>query len=418
MSAFACKNLWLTRFNFFSDNRVNSDKSKPAKLLDLKERLDEREQKHLCSLATLSCAGIRRLPTARTEYRQAFAIDADRILHSRAYTRYIDKTQVFYMVSNDHITHRVLHVQLVSKIARTIGRFLRLNEDLIEAIALGHDIGHPPFGHDGEKELSRLCTEYGLPPFQHNVQSVQFLENLERRGQGWHLTLQTLDGILCHDGEIHSRFLKPERYKDFNVFDRELLAKSTDPDMELSPMTLEGCVVRLSDTIAYIGRDIEDAIELKLIRRSDIPANCRKVLGDTNGTIVYHLVEDLITNSLATGAAGELVQDSIGFSTEVSGSLKELKVFNYENIYMNPAIKKDFHIIQEGYRILFETYLDQVVKMETASEIFTEMLDNMDALYIEKHAPAEIVRDFIAGMTDDYFLKEASFYGCSIPEKI
>ena len=175
---------------------MGTDKSRQAKLLDLKNRLDEREQKHLCSLATLSRDGIRRLPTALTEHRQAFAIDADRILHSRAYTRYIDKTQVFYMVSNDHITHRVLHVQLVSKIARTIGRFLRLNEDLIEAIALGHDIGHPPFGHDGEKELSLLCTEHGLPPFQHNVQSIQFLENLERNGQGWHLTLQTLDGIL------------------------------------------------------------------------------------------------------------------------------------------------------------------------------------------------------------------------------
>jgi len=397
---------------------VDTGKSDSAKLLDLRERLDQREQKHLSRLATLSSEGIRRRPTDETEHRQAFAIDADRILHSKAYTRYIDKTQVFYMVSNDHITHRVLHVQLVSKIARTIGRFLRLNEDLIEAIALGHDIGHPPFGHDGEKELSELCIDHGLPPFQHNIQSVQFLENLERKGQGWNLTLQTLDGILCHDGEIHNRFLKPERDKDFAVFDRELLAKSNDPDRELSPMTLEGCIVRLSDTIAYIGRDIEDAIELKLIRRSDIPAGCRKVLGDTNGTIVYHLVEDLITNSLASGEAGELAQDSIGFSPEISDSLKDLKAFNYEFIYMNPVIKKDFQKIQECYRVLFETYLDQVVKVETTSEIFTEMLDGMDPFYTERYAPAEIVRDFIAGMTDDYFLKEASFYGCTVPAKI
>lgn len=392
--------------------------SKLEKLLELKDRLDQREQSHLCKFATLSRDSIRRVSTTRTEHRQAFAIDADRILHSRAYTRYIDKTQVFYMVNNDHITHRVLHVQLVSKIARTIGRFLHLNEDLIEAIALGHDIGHPPFGHDGEKELAKLCREFDLPPFQHNVQSVQFLENLERNGQGWNLTLQTLDGILCHDGEIHSRFLIPQRNKDFSVFDRELVDKSNDPSTELSPMTLEGCIVRLSDTIAYIGRDIEDAIELKLIRRSDIPANCRKVLGDTNGTIVYHLVADLITNSLATGEDGELTADSIGFSPEISGSLKELKDFNYKYIYMNPMIKKDFQKIQKCYRVLFETYLDQVVKKETASEIFVEMLDNMESTYIERHGPAEIVRDFIAGMTDDYFLKEASFYGCSIPEKI
>ncbi len=397
---------------------MNSAQNKVSKLLDLKNRLDEREQKHLCSLATLSRNGIRRRQLEQTGHRQEFALDADRILHSKSYTRYIDKTQVFYMVSNDHITHRVLHVQLVSKIARTIGRFLRLNEDLIEAIALGHDIGHPPFGHDGEKELARLCSEHGLPPFQHNVQSIQFLERLERKGQGWDLTLQTLDGILCHDGEIYSHFLTPERGKDFAVFDHELQTKSLDPGMELAPMTLEGCVVRLSDTIAYIGRDIEDAIELKLINRSDIPSGCREILGDTNGTIVYHLVEDLITNSLAPEKGGELAQDAIGFGPEVSSRLTELKKFNYRYIYMNPVIKKDFPRIRNCYRVLFETYLDQVVKMETTSEIFVEMLDSMDPYYVEKHAPAEIVRDFIAGMTDDYFLKKAAFYGCSIPEKL
>jgi len=217
---------------------VNTEENKLSKLLYLKDRLDEREQEHLCSLAALSRTGIRRRQKDQTGHRQAFALDADRILHSRSYTRYIDKTQVFYMVSNDHITHRVLHVQLVSKIARTIGRFLRLNEDLIEAIALGHDIGHPPFGHDGEKELARLCQEHGLPPFQHNVQSIQFLERLERKGRGWDLTLQTLDGILCHDGEIHSRFLKPVRQKDFTVFDRELQAKSNNPATDLFSMTL------------------------------------------------------------------------------------------------------------------------------------------------------------------------------------
>ncbi|MDH3996739.1 MAG: HD domain-containing protein, partial [Desulfobulbaceae bacterium] len=347
---------------------MNTEQNKLSKLLDLKDRLDAREENHLCGLATLSRNGIRRQQKEQTGHRQAFALDADRILHSRSYTRYIDKTQVFYMVSNDHITHRVLHVQLVSKIARTIGRFLRLNEDLIEAIALGHDIGHPPFGHDGEKELAGLCSEHGLPPFQHNVQSIQFLERLERNGQGWDLTLQTLDGILCHDGEIHSRFLKPVRDKDFTVFDHEMLTKSNAPESELSPMTLEGCVVRLCDTIAYIGRDIEDAIELKLIQRSSIPSSCRNILGDTNGTIVYHLVEDLITSSLASSQGGVLAQDSIGFSPEVSNSLQELKTFNYQNIYMNPAIKMDFPKIRNCYRVLFETYLDQVVKMETSSQ--------------------------------------------------
>jgi dGTPase len=397
---------------------MNTEQNKLSKLLDLKERLDGLEPNHLCRFATLSRDGFRRSQQSETGYRQAFALDADRILHSKAYTRYIDKTQVFYMVSNDHITHRVLHVQLVSKIGRTIGRFLRLNEDLIEAIALGHDIGHPPFGHDGEKVLATLCSEHGLPPFQHNVQSILFLERLERRGQGWDLTLQTLDGILCHDGEIHSRFLKPVRNKDFAVLDRELQDKSNNPELELLPMTLEGCVVRLCDTIAYVGRDIEDAIELKLIKRTDIPSNCIKVLGDTNGTIVYHLVEDLITNSLGSGDGDELSQDSIGFSPEVSDSLKELKEFNYQKIYMNPAIKKDFPKIQNCYRVLFETYVDDVQKQKKDSAIFKEKLNTMAPDYLESQSAAVKVRDFIAGMTDDYFLKEAAFYGCSIPKKI
>jgi dGTPase len=401
-----------------SPDAMNTEQNKLSKLLDLKERLDGLEPNHLCRFATLSRDAFRRIQQGETGYRQAFALDADRILHSKAYTRYIDKTQVFYMVSNDHITHRVLHVQLVSKIGRTIGRFLRLNEDLIEAIALGHDIGHPPFGHDGEKVLATLCSEHGLPPFQHNVQSILFLERLERRGQGWDLTLQTLDGILCHDGEIHSRFLKPARNKDFAVLDQELQDKSNNPELELLPMTLEGCVVRLCDTIAYVGRDIEDAIELKLIKRTDIPSNCIKVLGDTNGTIVYHLVEDLITNSLASGDGDELSQDSIGFSPEVSDSLKELKEFNYRKIYMNPAIKKDFPKIQNCYRVLFETYVDDVQKQKEDSAIFKEKLNTMAPDYLESQSAAVKVRDFIAGMTDDYFLKEAAFYGCSIPKKI
>jgi len=133
--------------------------------------LKEREAEILSPVATLSDAGVRRFPDARLEegYRQTFSVDVDRILHSRAYTRYIDKTQVFYLIQHDHITHRVLHVQLVSKIARTIGRYLGLNEDLIEAIALGHDIGHTPFGHDGERFLSELCSASGIGDFHHNV---------------------------------------------------------------------------------------------------------------------------------------------------------------------------------------------------------------------------------------------------------
>ena len=150
----------------------------------IRDRLDAKEAEFLAPGATLSRNALRRHPEARPGHRQNFALDGDRILHTRAYTRYIDKTQVFYLVRNDHITHRVLHVQLVSKIGRTIGRFLGLNEDLIEAIALAHDIGHPPFGHDGETVLSELCKEHGLPGFQHNIQSVVFLDRIEKHGRG------------------------------------------------------------------------------------------------------------------------------------------------------------------------------------------------------------------------------------------
>jgi dGTPase len=336
-------------------------------------------------------------------------VDGDRILHSRAYTRYIDKTQVFYMVSNDHITHRVLHVQLVAKIARTIGRYLRLNEDLIEAIALGHDIGHPPFGHDGETILDALCREHGLPSFQHNLQSVRFLECIERQGRGWNLTLQTLDGIMCHDGEIHNRSLAPQRGKNFADFDRQGASKGRDPHLELVPMTLEGCVVRFADTIAYIGRDIEDAIELKLISREEIPPRCQELFGRTNGSMVYRLVTDLI--------AGGLMDGAIAFSAEVSEGLKELKTFNYERIYLNPAIKTGLAKITNCYRVLFSSCLDQFAGQQRQAEMYANFLHEQGWAYIEGQQPAALARDFIAGMTDAYFLRQARLQGCEIPEK-
>ena len=209
-------------------------------LQEIQEELNRQERERLAPLALFSSEAVRRRPEERQGHRQAFAQDADRILHSKAYTRYIDKTQVFSLVDNDHITHRVLHVQMVSRIARTIGRFLGLNEDLLEAIALGHDIGHPPFGHEGERILARLCRSHGLDPFQHNLQSVQFLDRFEKKGRGWNLTLQVLDGIMCHDGEVHNPRLAPQRGKTFADLDREFQAKSREPMTPLIPMSLEG----------------------------------------------------------------------------------------------------------------------------------------------------------------------------------
>lgn len=366
----------------------------------LKHDLDNREKQILSDQATFSCQALRKTSEAQLQdgYRQDYALDADRILHSRAYTRYIDKTQVFYLIRNDHITHRVLHVQLVSKIARTIGRFLGLNEDLIEAVALGHDIGHTPFGHDGERFLSELCHQAGIGHFMHNVQSIQFLDCVERKGKGWNLCLQTLDGILCHDGEIHNQVLAPLKEKNFKILEEEIEKKKQDPDFDLVPMTLEGCVVRMADTVAYIGRDLEDAIRLQVINRSDIPKEVVTVLGDTNGTIVYNLVTDIIKQSHGKAY--------IAFSDEVSQALKHLKDFNLERIYLNPRIKQYSKSIRRLFELLFNQYYEDLEKENHSSQIFIGFLKDMSADYVRYHHRAEVVRDFIAGMTDRYFLHQ------------
>ncbi len=367
---------------------------------NLNKILSERERAILAKRATPSEAAIRRRPEAKleTEYRQAFAVDTDRILYSRAYSRYIDKTQVFYLVDNDHITHRVLHVQLVAKIARTIGRCLGLNEDLIEAIALGHDIGHVPFGHDGERFLSKLCKDSGIGAFHHNVQGIQFLDRVERKGTGWNLCLQTLDGILCHDGEIHDPVLSPETDKTFDVLNDQINGKKTKSDFPLIPMTLEGCVMRMADTISYIGRDIEDAIRLNLIQRDDLPPDCVRHLGNTNGHIVYRLVTDLIENSQG--------RSYIAFSDEKAQALLKLKRFNYHRIYLNPSLKARKKDIGRLFNILFATYLDDLDKNHRSSAIFSHFLEGMSEDYLQQHSSAEMVRDFISGMTDRYFLRQ------------
>lgn len=373
-------------------------------LKEIKGNLDGGEKERLSPYACLSRRAIRRREEDKIVmgHRQNFALDTDRILHSLAYSRYVDKTQVFYLIKNDHITHRVLHVQLVSKIARTVGRLLRLNEDLIEAIALGHDIGHTPFGHDGEGFLSEVSERYGIGPFLHNVQSVRFLEKIERKGRGWNLTLQVLDGILCHDGEIHSQALKPKTDKDFPMFDSEIKGKEENPSMDILPMSLEGCVVRMADTISYVGRDIEDAIRLGLIERNDLPDDCRNILGETNGTIVYTLVEDLVANSLDRPHAR--------FSPEVSEALKTLKRFNQEHIYMNKKVKQQTPKIRLMFELLFKKYFRDLETGNQDSDIQRGFLDGMSPEYKAQTPPAEIVRDFVAGMTDEYFLGQCQKY--------
>ncbi|SDP66842.1 deoxyguanosinetriphosphate triphosphohydrolase family protein [Desulforhopalus singaporensis] len=389
---------------------INSEQN----LMEMLNSLNREEEHRLSRIATKSADGIRRNREQTAAYRQQFALDADRILHSRAYMRYIDKTQVFSLVKNDHITHRVLHVQLVARIARTIGRFLRLNEDLIEAIALGHDIGHPPFGHDGESFLAEICRDHGLPPFQHNIQSVRFLDQLERKGRGWNLTLQVLDGILCHDGETHAKNLTLQPIASFAMLDRKLKKKSLSPAHNLLPATPEGCVVRLADTIAYIGKDIEDAIILGLITRNDLPTACTELLGSTNGTIVYNLVTDIISrNSAENTPSGS--DYSIGFSKDIADALKELKVFNYQRIYLAPETKELSPMIGECYRSLFNHYLEMLQKSPETLGTNVDLMTDISPLLEEGYSDEEKVRDFIAGMTDNFFIREAAAIGCRVP---
>lgn len=329
----------------------------------------------------------------RWDMRDAYSIDVDRILHSRAYTAYIDKTQVFYLVGHQGISHRVIHVQLLSRIARTIGRRLQLNEDLIEAAAIGHDIGHPPFGHDGEHYLDEICRDAGIGAFRHNVQAVQSLERIEKNGAGLNLTMAVLDGILCHNGERSEPTLVPGDYQDFAVFDakHELARNGGNP----LPGTLEGCLVRVADTVSYIGRDIEDAITLGIIGRDDLPHEIIATLGNTNGRIVYSLVDDLTRNSDGT---------KISYSPDVFAALHVLKQFNYEHIYSNPRVKVESDKIRGMYRLMFERLCRDIREGRGDSPVWDEFLDNLDPTYVEENSEAEMVRDYLASLTDSTFM--------------
>ncbi|MCG8470618.1 MAG: HD domain-containing protein [Desulfobacterales bacterium] len=362
----------------------------------IKERLTRVEER-LSPFAAKAPHAFRRSedPWEASGYRLPFALDVDRILHSHAFTRTIDKTQVFSLIGNDHLTHRVLHVQLVSRIGRTIGRALGLNEDLIEAMALGHDVGHPPFGHDGEVILSRLSEKMGLGPFRHNIQSVRFLDALEKGGRGWNLTFQTLDGIFCHNAESFDNPLSPNRDKGFHELDHEMAAMGRGEPIRPVPATLEGCVVKFADTISYIGRDIEDAIRLGIITRDELPKACTDLLGQTNGTIIYALVTDLIE------ASSE--KDRIAYSPKVSETLKELKTFNLKRIYRSSALKEHLGNLEALFTEVFDRCLSDLKKQKENSPIMMGL--SQKESHLRSEAPALVVRDFIAGMTDNYFLR-------------
>jgi len=376
----------------------------------LKEIALNSENKHLSRFACKSSSALRRCEdaTEKTDHRLSFAIDADRILYSKAYARYIDKTQVFSLVPNDHITHRALHVQFLSKISRTIGSILGLNTDLIEAISLGHDIGHPPFGHDGERMLSQISLRYLNKAFFHNIQSIRILEKIEKKGVGLNLTIQTLDGILCHNGEEDYVKTEPDKDLSFHKLSKtqELIEKG---ETNYSPSTLEGCLVKICDTISYVGKDFEDAITLRLIKRNQIPESVKKKLGDTAGKIIFNLVTDVIENSFD--------KPHISLSEEMAKALFELKRFNLKNIYMNKKIKSEHKKLEKMMEMIFQESLEDILKQRLNSPIFRDHLNEMSESYLKSNKPEEIIIDYISTMTDRYFLDifKEKFVALSLP---
>lgn len=326
--------------------------------------------------------------------------DADRIIYSLSYTRYIDKTQVYSFKDNDHISKRIVHVQLVSKIARAIGRCLRLNTDLIEAIGLGHDIGHTPLGHTGESFLNEISRRELDEYFCHNVQSMRTYLTLENNGKGSNLTIQTLDGILCHNGEVLLQKYEPVKKSKDDVINQYNNCYKDKKYNNIMPMTLEGCVVRISDIIAYIGRDLEDAINLGLLNRSDIPEDITKVLGSTNREIVNAIVTDIVKNSMN--------KPYIMLSDEVYNAIEKLKDFNYKNVYYKSLNKEEHELYKEKMNKLYQKYVNDIENENFDSEIFKVFLNSQNSEYNENTKPKRKVLDFIAGMTDDYFLKNTN----------
>ena len=334
-------------------------------------------------------------------WRPAFVRDIEKIMHLPYYNRYADKTQVFSFYNNDDITRRALHVQLVSRIARNIGAVLGLNLDLIEAIALGHDIGHTPFGHAGERFLDELLRKETGRSFNHNVQSARVLDKLFARN----ISLQVLDGALCHNGEFEMQEYRPDWNKNFEQYDKEIESCYTDGGSaikSLVPMTLEGCVVRICDMIAYVGKDRQDAITAKIIDKNYKFSN--EIIGSQNAAIINNLTVDIIENSYG--------KDYIQLSEQAYKDLKTSKKENFEVIYFNDKINSKYdEIIKPMFKEVYYALLEQLKSKEENSIIYRhhikfiqEALKYYKEFDYLKEEPNQIVADYIASMTDDYFI--------------
>lgn len=337
-----------------------------------------------------------RKPDLRGDYFR----DQTAIIHATPFRRLKHKTQVFFSPRNDHICTRIEHVLHVSTIATTICKGLDLDVELAQAIALGHDLGHAPFGHIGEKALRNLT--HGKTGFIHEIHSLRVVDKIARDGKGLNLTYAVRDGIASHCGEEFQKSLKPgDKPKNLDSLS----------DRQSAPLTYEGCVVRIADIIAYLGRDIEDAVVAGLITHSDIPANLKRSLGSTNGEIIDTLVLDVVINS--TG------KDEVTFSNAKYELLCQLKKFNYSRIYNHPIILESdktitallghlFHHLVKTYR----TYGNNTKKYESAQltmdRHFGQYLAKRKQLYESESCPERCTIDFVAGMTDSYALECAN----------
>lgn len=325
--------------------------------------------------------------------RPCYVRDIEKILHHPYYNRYTDKTQVFSFFKDDDITRRALHVQLVSRIARNIGRLLGLDLDLIEAIALGHDMGHTPFGHAGEKLLGDIYHARTGRYFNHNVHSVRVLDNIFNLN----ISLDTLDGILSHNGELELQEYKPCKLSSFAEFDKKVEMCYTDRDgvKKLIPSTLEGCVVRVSDIIAYIGKDRQDAERVGV----DV-----KFSGSDNSYMINNFIINIVENSFG--------KDYIKMDEEYFEAFKRAKEDNYKTIYLSQDVNTQYKTcLQPMFEMLYNKLLSQYG--DENSLLHRHQIDYVNrrrgyyqngADYREENTVDDIVVDYIASMTDDYFI--------------
>ena len=330
--------------------------------MTIREQLEEREKEYLSPYAKLSSMSRGRdREEEQCDIRPVFQRDRDRILHCKAFRRMKQKTQVFLLPKGDHYRTRLTHTLEVSQNARTIAKALRLNEDLVEAIALGHDLGHTPFGHAGERALNGICCS----GFRHNEQSVRVVEILEKQGRGLNLTWEVRDGMLNHKSST-------------------------------MPSTLEGQVVRLSDKIAYINHDIDDAIRGGILKEEEIPLRFRKILGTGTNARLNTLTHDVIISSMD--------KPEIRMSKEIEEAMMDLRKFMFENVYQNPVAKaeeiKAVHLVENLY-YYYEDHVDEL------PEQYLRLREKGDSV-------EQVVCDYIAGMTDNYAVKK--FEEIFIPE--